>query len=339
MDKLPPEILLQILEQDPLPASSILALRQTCRRFRDTYDNPDFGTLASIHEDSGEKLDFLEMLGRDSPITDLLACPACLVLHPPSKYCQSERMKPPSQRQCLHRSKLLICPHLYFSFRQWQDFVAKPSHCDPDSRRGCRQCDPYMPSKLYHEGPERALGQRIDLGLMILEPRSAIETKCIVRQAFPASLVRELLGKLSMSACSHIQVSDKWVSQLYDPKNLELKGIGWAPKWLAMARKAWPWSQALKQGTQARPWRCPERDCKTIFWFEVRRISRLRLDTIYFLMLMLCIKRSMGVLTDMTSTAWSDHVVTEAEQEATLTSWDSSTLILKQQWRDARWRR
>jgi F-box-like len=120
MDKLPSEILLSILEQHSLPTSSIVALRQTCRRFRDACQPSKFDTSASMFETKGDKLEFLEMLCRDSPRTDLLACPAYLVLHAPSRYSQTELLKPPSQRQCLYRSKLLRCPHKYFFFNQWQ---------------------------------------------------------------------------------------------------------------------------------------------------------------------------------------------------------------------------
>lgn len=139
-------------------------------------------------------------------------------------------------------------------------------------------------------------------------------------------------GKTSMSACRHLRLSDRLVSQLYDPDRVELQGDSPPPKWLAVAKRAWPRFRSRKQGTKDRRWRCPERDCETVFWFEIGRMRRIRPYTADLLMLLVCIRRSMGVLTEVTSKAWSDHVVTEAEQQLIRDSRHSFTFTFKGQW-------
>jgi F-box-like len=318
MDKLPLEILLQIFEQDLLSASSIMALRQTCSRFRDACRLPQSYKRAAMLEPIHihDRLEFLEMLRRDLLVPGLQICTACLRLHSPTKYSQSELLKKPSQRQCLFKSKAWICAHEHLSFDHGRDILAH-WWAGVDTRP-CRSCRPFISTWVRKNIAQRTLVQEIELKLLY----SGFECEPLTIEAhFPASLVTSMLEILDIPICCHIRYSDSSFTEKYDPNGLNLQMSLMPHRWVDRIRIIWKFCRKFsrKRGTRKRPWQCPERHCGTEFWFEVNRTD---LSNRPFLTLKVCVRRSIGSLIDVTQKDWSAHVITTAEQKSVLNSWD-----------------
>ncbi len=321
LDKLPTEILLQILEQDSLPTASIQALRQTCSRFRNVRSPPesDVSAAARDAETMSDKLEFLEMLCRDLSPSDLQACTACLRLHSRAKYSQFELAKHPYPRQCLYASKLWLCPHKRLSFSAARNILAHLDDCKAQDLKECRNCHLHMCTLLYKEGDGGALVQRVDLRL--LESNQYVEVLTIdaIKEQFAAAAVTTLLEDLDVPICSHMLFSDPSFTKRYDPDRLELRRHLGPLKWMGTVRSNIPFVK--KKGTRQRPWRCAERDCGTEFWFELRQIKQSINDS-EVLTLISCVRRSIGPMTHVTDKEWLQHTISEVEQKAMLRSWD-----------------
>lgn len=324
MDKLPSEILLQIFEQDLLSASSIMALRQTCSRFRDACRLPQSYKRAAVLEpiQIHDRLEFLEMLRRDLLVPGLQTCTACLRLHSPTKYSQSELLKKPSQRQCLFKSKAWICAHRHLSFDRGRDILANYNGRRPADTQGCWSCRSFISTWVHKNIAQRTLVQEIKLRLLCSE----FDCEPLTIEAhFPASLVTSMLKTLDIPICCHIRYSDSSFTEKYDPNGLNLHMSLMPYRWVDRIRIVWKFCRKFcqKRGTQKRPWRCPERHCRTEFWFKVNRTDLPKTASCRsFLTLEVCVRRSIGSFIDVTQKDWSAHVITTAEQESVLNSWD-----------------
>ena len=219
-----------------MPASNILTLRQTCRRFRAAYQPSEFDTPALIFKTNDDQLEFLAMLLRDSPSTNLLICPVCLRLHPPARYSEAELLKPLPQRQCLYRSKLMLCPHSYLLFYQWKEFIANGVEGKREHFKGCGQCCLSLPSTTGDpKSPRRAPTQRVGVKLQLLNAY-------LRRADLKRNLTKALRGRLDMPICAHLRFSDEEFTQRYVPDSLGLREYLGPFKAAGQARWCiWPW--------------------------------------------------------------------------------------------------
>jgi F-box-like len=336
---LPTEILLLILHDDSLPASSVLALRQTCRRFRNARSSLPFYEVSFTALGTGKsssKFEFVQMLQRDSSVPCLQACPACLRLHSPDKYSQTERLMAPSQRQCLFTSKMWICPHKNLDLKNANNMLFGVGQHNPKHLRECNVCHGSMCSWLYKkkENPHE-LAHEINLMLMTSDPIVPGLTIDAAKQQFAAMRIANLLGKLDAPICKHLRFSDPAFIRRYNPDGLNLRTFLGPYKWIGIMRNAWPFPR--KGGSRRRPWKCPERDCDTEFCFflrprqiwQVSPPSKPKLSV----QLVVCCKRSVRSSTEGMDKSWSDHAISNDEQESMSRSWDTfcSTLIQENQ--------
>jgi hypothetical protein len=328
MDKLPSEILLQIIEQQECkPAPTTLALMQTCTRFRLIFKSLYFNTAVILYFMSkSERLEFLEMLRRDSFRPDLQTCAECFRLHTPDKYTAAEFSKPASKRRCLYVSKMFLCPHKHITFETGRDTLKNPSRYKPDDMKGCSQCHVHFASKLYSDPSNGTLGQRIDVRLMMSDQPWKVLKRDVIEEQFAAPPVRSILRKLDLPICQHTRFSDPYVTQAYDSDLLGLRKQFGPFKWLGELQDTCVLPQ--RKGTRQRPWKCAEPGCETEFWFEVRKTERTWFNNSYFLMLLVCVRRSMGLMKDVQDRDWLDHMVTDEEQKRNLASWDDLVAYL-----------
>jgi F-box domain len=147
LHRLPAELLLHIAEAS-LPVSSILALRQTCSRFRNFFPLPqhDLAAINLSRKSRKAKFAFLEMLQRDSHLHDIQACKECFHLHSSAEYSPFELCNAPSERQCLYTSILWACPHRYMTFSKCRELLDRADALQAKGRyvnrdlEGCAYC-------------------------------------------------------------------------------------------------------------------------------------------------------------------------------------------------------
>lgn len=228
MDKLPLEILLLILGEDLLPDSSILALRQTCRRFRSLLQLPECfiprpPSPTDDLKDNRDKLEFLNMLQRDSSVHGIRMCDRCLRLHLPNKYTQEELRENPVHPQCLYSYKIWMCNGRQVSFDAGREILANFERSDFKIISSCRHCHPRISSRLYKDEKSSQLAQRIDLQLMISDKSIRVLTISAAKQHFATQSVQSRLQGICLPVCSHIRHSNPWVANFYDPDHLELR--------------------------------------------------------------------------------------------------------------------
>ena len=189
----------------------------------------------------------------------------------------------------------------------------------PKHLRKCEDCHINLCSFHYEDASGHEVAQLINIRLMGADAMERVLTLNALKRHFAASRVTKLLQKLDEPICSHIRFSDPSFIKLYDPEALELRKQLGPYKWLGKMQSTWPFLQ--KNGSRNRPWICPAPKCQTEIWFEVRQKDRLfRRETLY-LILVVCVRRSILPWTGLTPTNYTERVSTHDWELPQLSSW------------------
>jgi F-box-like len=320
LEELPTEILLHIFEQDSLPASSIQALRQTSSRLRTVCSPSRFATSPSALGRTN-KLEFLELLIRDSTVPGLQPCRLCLCLHSPAKFGQFERLKPWPLRDCLVPSELWRCPHKFSALGAGHEVVAHSDQAWPSDWTDFGPCSIDMCNLLYNE---EGVGGSVQLtSLKVLSSLQSVSTTRLtveeLKQPSLTSRIKHVFQKLDIPICSHIRLSDPSFIELYDPECFDLQWRSGVDLWMGSAPTRR--SIAKENGSKKCPWRCPERSCPTEFWFEVEVFAPRFIHDPTGLLVVVRFRRPIPPSIDVTHRRWVEHVVIQQEKVNVSNSW------------------